>query len=291
MREHYRWQRRKRRGRGKREREGKGKEKEKERGREEGDTEGRKWGRRRRMSRRWRTLAGRKVRTGQRGGCCHMLLPQSPRALQSTHLDASLMSSAQDCLRLLILRLLILIFVLLVARTTTSSDLRVQQAKTKEWKVWAGKGIKRRKTALAGNRTRVSRMGGENSTTEPPMPLSAQGSDGSPERISRATEGPTAAKQRGSKIGLHRCLWKTELTDWQALGAEPCEKGLQAGNSMKWEHSNENIKISASSAHTTTLKKAPSNRTTDPCRKNIGISSRSLFYDPIPATVDLKLLP
>lgn len=46
---------------------------------------------------------------------------------------------------------------------------------------------KRERHALAGNRTRVSRVGGENSTTEPPMPSAVLVFDGSQGRAPRDT--------------------------------------------------------------------------------------------------------
>ena len=83
---------------------------------------------------------------------------------------------------------------------------------------------------------------------------------------------------------------RQEFTDWQALEAKACQEGLQSGNSIKWEHSNENIKIPALSAHTTTLRKALYDLTTDPCRRYIGNPSRSLVYDPQPQTLQTLTL-
>ena len=142
------------------------------------------------------------------------------------------------------LRILVLIFLLLVARTTEVSDLTMHRANKEEaWKVREGK-RREKHCALAGNRAWLSRVGSECSTSEPPMLLSVHVSDSSPESISRMTEEPVAGKQKSSKIGLPLCLWKTELTDWQAPEAKACERDSQSGNSMKWGQSNENIKIS-----------------------------------------------
>ena len=99
-----------------------------------------------------------------------------------------------------------------------------RQNKEEVWKVLGH-------PALAGNRTRVSRVGGENSTTEPPMLCHNRHFDSSPERISTITN----LLWWGNKRLPNRCcLWKIELTDWKAL-KETANQAIACGgdNQMK----------------------------------------------------------